>query len=72
MYKVNLDWKKLRAGEKVKCPECKNGIIKTKYDSKTSHHFKCDKCGMQINTKEIVINVDPRAESVNPESAGSF
>ena len=49
MYKVNLDWKKLRAGEKVKCPECKNGIIKTKYDSKTSHHFKCDKCGMQIN-----------------------
>lgn len=49
MYKINLDWKKLRAGEEVKCPECKIGIIKTKNNSQNTHNFKCDKCGMQIN-----------------------
>lgn len=49
MYKVEIDFEKLRNGEEVKCPECKEGIMRTEHDPKTSHHFECDKCGMQIN-----------------------
>lgn len=49
MFKPNVDLKKLRDGKEVRCPECKEGILRTKYNPKTSHHFKCDKCGMQIN-----------------------
>ena len=44
-----IDFKKLRNGEKVKCPECKEGIFCTNRDSKASHHFKCNKCGTSIN-----------------------
>lgn len=49
MFKPNVDLKKLRDGKEVRCPECKEGILRTKYNPITSHHFKCDKCGMQIN-----------------------
>lgn len=49
MYEVKIDWKKLRAGEEVKCPECKKGIMKAKGSPKNTHNFKCNKCGMQIN-----------------------
>ena len=49
MKKPLIDLKKLRNGEKVKCPECKEGIFCTNHDPKTSHHFKCNKCGISIN-----------------------
>ena len=49
MNKSGIDFKKLRNGEQVKCPECKDGILKTKQDPKITHHFRCDKCGMRIN-----------------------
>lgn len=49
MKKPPIDFKKLRNGEEVKCPECKKGILRTDYNPKTSHYFKCDVCGMQIN-----------------------
>ena len=49
MKKPPIDFKKLRNGEKVNCPECKEGVFKTSDDPKTSHHFKCDKCGLSIN-----------------------
>ena len=49
MTKIEIDFEKLRAGEEVKCPKCKNGVFRTEYDSKISHYFKCDKCGMMIN-----------------------
>ncbi len=49
MNKPPIDFKKLRNGEKVKCPECKEGMFHTEHDPKTSHHFKCDKCGSSIN-----------------------
>ena len=49
MRKPPIDFKELRDGEKVICPECKEGIIKTDCDPKTAHHFKCDKCGLSIN-----------------------
>jgi uncharacterized protein (DUF983 family) len=49
MKKPPIDFKKLRNGEKVNCPECKEGVFQTKYDPKTTHHFKCDKCGLSIN-----------------------
>ena len=50
MKKTPIDFKKLRNGEEVKCPECKEGIFRTKQlDSKRARHFRCDKCGMMIN-----------------------
>lgn len=49
MYKINIDWEKLRAGEKVICPECKKGYLVTQYDPKLSHSFECNNCGMKIN-----------------------
>ena len=49
MFKVDIDFKKLREGEKVECPECKKGILCTEHDPKTSHHFECNECGLQIN-----------------------
>lgn len=49
MFEIDIDVKKLRNGEDVKCPECKEGILRTPYDPKTTHSFKCDKCGMRIN-----------------------
>lgn len=49
MHKIDIDMKKLRKGVEVKCPECKDGILKTPYDAKTTCFFKCDKCGMKIN-----------------------
>lgn len=49
MYKPEIDLCKLRKGEKVSCPECKNGIVSSNVDPKTAHHFKCDKCGFMIN-----------------------
>ena len=45
-----INFEKLRNGEEVKCPECKEGIFRTKQlDSKRARHFRCDKCGMMIN-----------------------
>lgn len=45
-----IDFGKLRNGEEVRCPECKEGIFRTNAkDPKTAHHFRCDKCGMMIN-----------------------
>jgi small subunit ribosomal protein S27Ae len=50
MKKPTVDLKKLRNGEEVRCPECKEGILRTEYhDTKKAHHFECDKCGMMIN-----------------------
>ena len=49
MYEVKLDWKRLRAGGEVKCPECKKGVMKAKDFPHNTHNFKCDKCGVQIN-----------------------
>ena len=34
MKKIEIDFEKLRAGEEVKCPKCKNGVFRTEYDSK--------------------------------------
>lgn len=41
--------KELREGKEVKCPECKEGIIRTNYDPKISHYFCCDKCKLELN-----------------------
>lgn len=49
MHELPIDLKKLRNGEEVKCPECKGGVLRTENEPRTSHHFECDKCGMQIN-----------------------
>lgn len=49
MKKIDIDLGKLRNGEIVKCPKCKTGTLRTDYDPKTSHYFKCDKCGLKIN-----------------------
>ena len=46
---IKIDWEKLRNGENVACPQCKDGHLVTPYDPKTSHFFQCDKCGMKIN-----------------------
>ena len=40
MKKLEIDFEKLRAGEEVKCPKCKNGVLRTEYDPKISHYFK--------------------------------
>lgn len=49
MKEPPIDFKKLREGKEVKCPECKEGIFRTDYDPKISHYFECDKCGLKIN-----------------------
>ncbi len=49
MKKPIIDFKKLRAGEDVKCPKCNIGILRTDYNPQTSPCFKCDNCGMMIN-----------------------
>lgn len=49
MDNPKIDWKKLRSGEKVKCPECSEGIITTKYNPETSRFFHCTKCKFMIN-----------------------
>ena len=50
MRKPPIDFRKLRNGEEVKCPECKEGIFRTEcHDPKTAHYFECDKCGLMIN-----------------------
>ena len=41
--------KRLRNGEKVECPDCHKGIIRTPYDTKIRHYFECDKCKFKIN-----------------------
>lgn len=46
---IKVDWKKLRNGENVECPQCKEGRLTSPYDHKISHFFQCDKCGMKIN-----------------------
>ena len=40
---------RLRTGEIVHCPDCKDGKISTPYDPKISHFFCCDKCDFEIN-----------------------
>ena len=48
--KPPIDFKKLRNGEEVRCPKCKEGVFRTESTNpKTAHHFRCDKCGMMIN-----------------------
>ena len=50
MKEPPIDFKKLRSGEEVECPECKKGIFRTSEpNSQTAHHFECDKCGLSIN-----------------------
>lgn len=50
MKEPPIDFKKLRRGEEVECPECKKGIFRTSEpNSQTAHHFECDKCGLSIN-----------------------
>lgn len=46
---IKIDWEKLRNGETVMCPQCKEGVLTSPYDYKTSHFFECDKCGLKIN-----------------------
>ena len=48
MKKPEIDFEKLRAGKDVICPKCKTGIFRTEHDPKTTHYFKCDKCGMMV------------------------
>lgn len=49
MVKINIDWEKLRKGEKVKCPQCNAGYLVTPHEPKISHFFECSECGMKIN-----------------------
>ena len=45
-----INFEKLRNGEEVKCPKCKEGVFRTKQlDPQKARHFRCDKCGMMIN-----------------------
>ena len=50
MKEPPIDFKKLRSGEEVKCPECQDGIYRTEsHDPKKAQYFECDKCGLTIN-----------------------
>lgn len=48
-YEMNEFIKKMREGKEVICPYCNMGVMKTKYDPKLTHNFKCDKCGIIVN-----------------------
>lgn len=41
--------KRVRAGEKVKCPLCHKGTIRPIGDPKTTHFFECDYCKRHIS-----------------------
>ena len=46
---------RLRIGEKIQCPECKNGyFITTAKDIIISHGFFCDNCCAMINVDPII------------------
>lgn len=49
MNKPIIDFERLREGKEVKCPACKDGVIKTPHNPKTAHFFKCTKCNYMIN-----------------------
>ena len=49
MELIRIDWKKLRKGESVECPHCKEGKLVSPNDYETTHFFKFNKCGMKIN-----------------------
>ena len=51
MEKVNpIDFiRRLRNGEEVCCPQCKEGKVSTEHDPKISHFFSCDKCDFMVN-----------------------
>lgn len=35
---------RMRNGEKLKCPRCKNGYISAAGNPKTTNVFRCDRC----------------------------
>lgn len=49
MIKPIVNFKELKNGNTVVCPECKKGILKSDSNSKTSHFYKCNKCSFHIN-----------------------
>lgn len=51
MEKVNLSEfiQRLRNGEDVICPECREGKVSTPHDPENSHFFCCEKCGFMVN-----------------------
>lgn len=41
--------KRLRNGEHPNCPQCKDGVVSTEDDPKTSHFFSCNNCDFMVN-----------------------
>ena len=39
----------LRNGEKVICPKCHKGVVKSVGDPKITHGFHCEKCDFKIH-----------------------
>ena len=41
---MNDNVKRMRNGEKIKCPRCKDGYFSAVGDPKTTNVFRCDTC----------------------------
>ena len=39
----------LRKGEKVKCPKCNKGVLKSNTEPSKSHFFFCTQCENTVN-----------------------
>ena len=48
-YEFNDMLDRLRKGEKVKCPNCKNGILEPVGKVLSTKGFKCKECGQKLN-----------------------
>ena len=46
VYMDNIE--KMRNGEKIKCPKCKDGYFSAVGDLKTTNVFRCDSCKVAI------------------------
>lgn len=44
---------RLRAGEELPCPDCKEGKIKAPYNQKDGTYFECTKCSFKINLEPV-------------------
>lgn len=48
--KQSLDFiKALLKGEKIKCPKCKEGVLKSDTEPSQSHFFYCTHCDNTVN-----------------------
>lgn len=48
--KQSLDFiKALLNGEKIKCPKCKEGVLKSDTEPSQSHFFYCTHCDNTVN-----------------------